>query len=169
MEEAHEAQEEREPENTEPAPSIPRFKTGSSERPRKAKAEAVLMLDSPRFSNDRAEISALLLKHRLPGIGTSVQHAEAGVLLSFSANQAKAARRTAELGVQILKGAKAASIPVEQADELVAATMKRLAEIFSDEREQLEREWDRGEDISTEDLRIALQRYRSFFDRLLSV
>ncbi len=58
---------------------------------------------------------------------------------------------------------------VEQADELVAATMKRLAEIFASERENLEREWDRGEDISTEDLRIALQRYRSFFDRLLSV
>jgi hypothetical protein len=58
---------------------------------------------------------------------------------------------------------------VEQADELVASTMKRLAEIFASEREKLEREWDRGEDISTEDLRIALQRYRSFFDRLLSV
>ncbi len=58
---------------------------------------------------------------------------------------------------------------VEQADELVAATMKRLAEIFAGEREKLEKEWDRGEDISTEDLRIALQRYRSFFDRLLSV
>lgn len=58
---------------------------------------------------------------------------------------------------------------VEQADELVASTMKRLAEIFASERENLERDWDRGEDISTEDLRIALQRYRSFFDRLLSV
>ena len=58
---------------------------------------------------------------------------------------------------------------VEQADELVAAAMKRLAEIFATERENLEREWDRGEDVSTEDLRIALQRYRSFFDRLLSV
>ena len=58
---------------------------------------------------------------------------------------------------------------VEQADELVAATMKRLAEVFASERENLEKEWDRGEDISTEDLRIALQRYRSFFDRLLSI
>jgi hypothetical protein len=47
--------------------------------------------------------------------------------------------------------------------------MKRLAEIFAGERENLELEWDRGEDVSTEDLRIALQRYRSFFDRLLSV
>ena len=58
---------------------------------------------------------------------------------------------------------------VEQADELVAAAMKRLAEIFADERTNLEREWAKGEDISTEDLRVALRRYRSFFDRLLSV
>jgi hypothetical protein len=58
---------------------------------------------------------------------------------------------------------------VEQADELVASAMKRLAEIFANEREGLEHNWDRGDDVSTEDLRIALQRYRSFFDRLLSV
>jgi len=58
---------------------------------------------------------------------------------------------------------------VKQADELVAATMKRLAEVFASERDNLEREWDSGQDISTEDLRIALQRYRAFFDRLLSV
>jgi hypothetical protein len=58
---------------------------------------------------------------------------------------------------------------VEKADELVAATMKRLAEIFAGERESLERELGRRDDVSTEDLRIALQRYRSFFDRLLSV
>jgi len=58
---------------------------------------------------------------------------------------------------------------VEEADELVALTMKRLAETFARERDKLEREWGRGDDISTEDLRIALQRYRSFFDRLLSV
>jgi hypothetical protein len=58
---------------------------------------------------------------------------------------------------------------VQDADALVAAATKRLAEIFSEERAQLEREWDRGDDVSTEDLRIALRRYRSFFDRLLSV
>ena len=58
---------------------------------------------------------------------------------------------------------------VEQADELVAQTMKRLAEVFARERDRLEQEWDRGDNVSTEDLRIALQRYRSFFDRLLSV
>ena len=58
---------------------------------------------------------------------------------------------------------------VEQADGLVAGAMKRLAETFADERKKLESQWDRGDDVSTEDLRLALQRYRSFFGRLLSI
>jgi len=58
---------------------------------------------------------------------------------------------------------------VEKADELVAAVIKRLAEVFADERAKLEGAWSRGNDVSTEDLRQALRRYRSFFDRLLSV
>lgn len=58
---------------------------------------------------------------------------------------------------------------VEQADGLVAAAMKRLAEVFAEERSQLEQQWDRGDNVSTEDLRVALQRYRSFFQRLLSI
>ncbi len=57
---------------------------------------------------------------------------------------------------------------VEQADELVAEVMKRLAEGFATERERLEGQWGRGEDVSTEDLRVTLQRYRGFFQRLLS-
>ncbi|MBV9808472.1 MAG: hypothetical protein JO286_14895 [Solirubrobacterales bacterium] len=57
---------------------------------------------------------------------------------------------------------------VEEADGLVANLMQQLAEGFAQERERLEGQWDRGEDISTEDLRVALQRYRSFFQRLLS-
>src|SRR3954447_25997600 len=57
---------------------------------------------------------------------------------------------------------------VEQADELVAEVMKRLAEGFATERERLEQQWGRGEDVSTEDLRVTLQRYRGFFQRLLS-
>jgi hypothetical protein len=58
---------------------------------------------------------------------------------------------------------------VEDADSLVAQTMKRVAEIFAQERSNLEQQWSRGEDVSTEDLRVALKRYRSFFDRLLTV
>jgi len=57
---------------------------------------------------------------------------------------------------------------VEEADGLVANLMQQLAEGFAQERERLEAQWGRGEDISTEDLRIALQRYRSFFQRLLT-
>jgi hypothetical protein len=58
---------------------------------------------------------------------------------------------------------------VEDADRLVATTMKRLAEIFAEERQRLEQQWDRGDNVSTEDLRLALRRYRSFFSRLLSI
>ena len=58
---------------------------------------------------------------------------------------------------------------VENADALVATAIKRLAEIFARERSTLEGQWSRGDDVSTEDLRVALRRYRSFFDRLLSV
>jgi hypothetical protein len=58
---------------------------------------------------------------------------------------------------------------VEQADGLVASAMKRLAEVFAEERSKLEKQWDRGDSVSTEDLRVALQRYRTFFHRLLSV
>ena len=58
---------------------------------------------------------------------------------------------------------------VKQADGLVADVMKRLAESFASERANLEHQWDRGDDVTTEDLRVALQRYRSFFDRLLAV
>jgi hypothetical protein len=56
---------------------------------------------------------------------------------------------------------------VEQADGLVAEVMQRLAQMFADERANLESQWSHGDEVSTEDLRIAFQRYREFFDRLL--
>ena len=58
---------------------------------------------------------------------------------------------------------------VERADELVAEVIKRLAESFAGERSRLEGQWGRGDNVSTEDLRVALQRYRAFFDRLLNI
>jgi len=58
---------------------------------------------------------------------------------------------------------------VEQADNLVAMAIKRLAEMFAEERGKLEGQWDRGDNVSTEELRLALRRYRSFFNRLLSM
>lgn len=58
---------------------------------------------------------------------------------------------------------------VQEADALVALVMKRLSDVFTDERASLERQWGKGDEISTEDLRVALRRYRSFFERLLSL
>jgi len=58
---------------------------------------------------------------------------------------------------------------VERADQLVAGAMKRLAEMFAAERSRLEGQWDRGDSVSTEELRLALRRYRAFFGRLLSI
>jgi hypothetical protein len=58
---------------------------------------------------------------------------------------------------------------VKDADTLVASAMKRLAEVFAEERAKLEQQWDRGDSVSTEDLRVALQRYRRFFERLLAI
>ena len=57
---------------------------------------------------------------------------------------------------------------VEQADELVAEVMERLAAGFADARDQLEDQWSRGEEVSREDLLVALRRYRAFFRRMLS-
>jgi|RhiMethySRZTD1v2_1073278.scaffolds.fasta_scaffold476802_2 hypothetical protein len=57
---------------------------------------------------------------------------------------------------------------VEEANKLVGALMQQLTEGFSEERSSLESQWDSGDDVSTEDLRVALTRYRSFFNRLLS-
>jgi hypothetical protein len=57
---------------------------------------------------------------------------------------------------------------VADADQLVATVMQRLADGFAKERGSLEKQWDSGETASTEDLRMALQRYRAFFNRLLN-
>ena len=57
---------------------------------------------------------------------------------------------------------------VEKADQLVASVIQKLAQVFAEERSKLESNWSKGGEVSTEDLRQALRRYRSFFDRLLS-
>ena len=57
---------------------------------------------------------------------------------------------------------------VQKADALVAEVVEELTVGFSEARSRLEAQWARGEDASTEDLRVALKRYREFFERLLS-
>jgi hypothetical protein len=60
-------------------------------------------------------------------------------------------------------------LAVKHADELVAEVINRLAQVFADERAKLEAQLDQNRELSTEDLRLALRHYRSFFARLLSV
>ena len=58
---------------------------------------------------------------------------------------------------------------VEKADQLVESVIQQLTKVFAEERSKLEKDWSKGGEVSTEDLRQALRRYRTFFDRLLSV
>ena len=63
---------------------------------------------------------------------------------------------------------------VEKADTLVAEVLKQLTDTFARERDELEAGWSRSgddskPDVSTEELRQAIQRYRSFFNRLLTL
>ena len=56
---------------------------------------------------------------------------------------------------------------VQQADALVSEVIEQITQMFANEHSSLEAQWNRGNDVSTEDLRKALQRYRSFFNRLV--
>jgi len=58
---------------------------------------------------------------------------------------------------------------VKRADSLVGDVLKSLSDTFAGERSRLESQWDREGDVTTEDFRVALRRYRTFFDRLLSI
>jgi hypothetical protein len=58
---------------------------------------------------------------------------------------------------------------VEEADRLVTSAIKQIQEGFQDRRSRLEKQWSGGSEVSTEDLRVALQHYRAFFDRLLKL
>src|SRR5262245_5608455 len=58
---------------------------------------------------------------------------------------------------------------VHEADALVAVVIKRLSDVFAEEHTSLENQWGKGDQVSTEDLRLALRKYRSFFERLLTL
>jgi hypothetical protein len=58
---------------------------------------------------------------------------------------------------------------VEQADSLVNEALSSLTRNFTNERQKMDQQWHRGQDVSTEDLRLAFRRYRSFFERLLTM
>jgi len=61
------------------------------------------------------------------------------------------------------------NVSVKDADELVTNVIRNITRTFADKRVSLENQWKKGDKVSTEDLRVALKRYRSFFNRLLSL
>ena len=75
-------------------------------------------------------------------------------------------RRWTDIQATFVDDPKAA---VKSADSLVDEVIRYLSALFSDERSKLERQWDSNADVSTEDLRVAIRRYRAFFERLLSI
>jgi hypothetical protein len=131
-----------------------RAETGAASSPAPAAASAATAGDDDR-ADARADTGTGT------GRGTSAED-EPGPLLE-GADEFQT--RWEEIQVRFVDEPRGA---VEDADALVATVMQRLAEGFASERERLEAQWGRGEDISTEDLRVALQRYRSFFQRLLA-
>jgi hypothetical protein len=58
-------------------------------------------------------------------------------------------------------------VAIRQADALVSEVIEQITQTFTNEHSSLENQWNQSNDISTEDLRKALQRYRSFFNRLV--
>jgi hypothetical protein len=100
-----------------------------------------------------------------PTTGAGASASDAGGSLLPAEMDATLQQRWKEIQTRFVDEPRGA---VEDADSLVANLMQQLAEGFAKERERLEAQWGRGEDISTEDLRVALQRYRTFFQRLLS-
>jgi putative ABC transport system substrate-binding protein len=94
----------RRPEDLEPA-----FVTLSRER-----ARAIFVRSTPALSHLRGQVAALALKNRLPTLGISRAHAEAGLLMSYGPLPGFLGRRAADYVDRILKGAKPADLPVEQ-------------------------------------------------------
>jgi len=91
--------------------------TSAFETARREKVDGLILLTSPVFSAEREKLSALFVKYKMPSFVPPNIVAFPGSLLSYGVHPKKPYRRAAELGVQILKGAKAGEIPVEQADD----------------------------------------------------
>src|SRR5439155_19535546 len=80
-----------------------------------AQADALIVLGDLFFTPYRARIAALAVQHRLPSIGTVRGNAEAGFLMSYGVSVPDQGQRIAVYVDKILKGAKPADLPVEQA------------------------------------------------------
>ena len=128
-----------------------------------------IVTDRPMTQSPLATTGATETSASDPATATrgEIPHADADASPLFPAAEATSFRtRWSEVQTGFVDEPRHA---VEQADGLVAEMMQGLAKVFADERSKLEQQWSQGSDVSTEDLRVSLRRYRSFFDRLLSV
>ena len=117
--------------------------------------------DAPMNREQEAESAG-----QTDGAGTQEAQAEPTTMPLLSGEQTDDFdRRWTEIQAAFVDEPHAA---VQNADQLVAELMQTLAASFAETRAGLEQQWDSGDDVSTEDLRVALTRYRSFFQRLLA-
>ncbi len=115
-------------------------------------------MDHPTTENKTAPA------HRVPGDTGTDTNRPAPLLAISTADQLR--QRWTDIQASFVDEPRQA---VQEADALVAQVIKQLADTFADTRSNMETQWSRGDNVSTEDLRLALRRYRSFFDRLLSL
>lgn len=94
---------------------------------RKERADGMVVLNSPVFFARGKELAALQLEHRLPAVGGRLPWVEAGFVVGLAEDLHKATRRAAQMALRVLKGAKPADIPVEQADEFEMAINAKTA------------------------------------------
>lgn len=94
---------------------------------RKERADGMVVLNSPVFFARGKELAALQLEHRLPAVGGRLPWVEAGFVSGLAEDSVKATRRAAQMALRIIKGAKPADIPVEQADEFELAINAKTA------------------------------------------
>jgi hypothetical protein len=125
--------------------------------------DAAASVDSARASRDRASASRPDAGKEWPG--TSAAYHDGSPLLGDEHCRRFRARWETVLASFIDEPRKA----VADADGLVREATQEIHSVFERDRRQLEGIWDRGDQVSTEDLRVTLQRYRSFFERLLSL
>jgi putative ABC transport system substrate-binding protein len=89
--------------------------------------QGLFINQSPFFFTRRAEVAALAARARLPAIYGYREHAEAGGLMSYGSSLSGAYRQIARLVDKILKGAKPADLPVEQADKFELVVNNKTA------------------------------------------
>ncbi len=155
-------------ETTNPEPAVP---TSATDDGRHAEIDSSLSGSTPRpaeAQTARTESSIVNTESAAETVDTSRGGAESSPAGSLFADDQLAGLRARWGDVQagFVDDPKEC---VQKADGLVADVVEQLTVGFTQARSRLEQQWDRGEEASTEDLRVALTRYREFFERLLAV